>query len=78
MRECRTSGSVRGALSNGRPYRDYEPHNFRWMLPRESWACCGGLHQLQGQAGRRAAGETVFDQDPEREGASAFDLSSSG
>ena len=26
MRECRTSGSVRGALSNERPYRDYEPH----------------------------------------------------
>jgi AIPR protein len=23
MRECRTSGSVRGALSNARPYRDY-------------------------------------------------------
>jgi hypothetical protein len=22
MRECRTSGSVRGALSNERPYRD--------------------------------------------------------
>ena len=26
MREFRTSGSVRGALSNERPYRDYEPH----------------------------------------------------
>jgi hypothetical protein len=23
MRECRTYGSVRGALGNGRPYRDY-------------------------------------------------------
>ena len=25
MRECRTYGSVRGALSNGRPYRDPDP-----------------------------------------------------
>jgi hypothetical protein len=24
MRECRTSGFVRGALSNARPYRDYK------------------------------------------------------
>ena len=23
MRECRSLGSVRGALSNGRPYRDH-------------------------------------------------------
>jgi hypothetical protein len=22
----------------------YEPHKMRWMLPGESWACCGGLH----------------------------------
>jgi hypothetical protein len=28
MRECRTSGSVRGALSNERPYRDYKPQDF--------------------------------------------------
>ena len=41
MRECRTSGSVRGALSNARPYRDYKPHKMRWMLPRESWASAG-------------------------------------
>ena len=38
MPECRTSGSVRGALSNGRPYRDYEPHKFWWLLTRESSA----------------------------------------
>jgi DNA-binding CsgD family transcriptional regulator len=37
MREFRTSGSVRGALSNERPYRDYKPHKFRRMLPGESW-----------------------------------------
>jgi hypothetical protein len=37
MRECRTSGSVRGALSNERPYRDYEPHKLQWVLTRESW-----------------------------------------
>ncbi len=24
MRECRTYGSVRGALGNGRPYRDHD------------------------------------------------------
>ena len=40
MRECRKSGSVRGALSNARPYRDYEPHKLWWMLTRESWSQC--------------------------------------
>ena len=24
--------------------RTYEQHKLRWMLPRESWACGGGLH----------------------------------
>ena len=36
MRESRTYGSVRGALSNERPYRDYEPHKLRWMLTGKS------------------------------------------
>ena len=44
MRECRTSGSVRGALSNERPYRDYEPHKSWWMLTGESWAVKAVLH----------------------------------
>jgi hypothetical protein len=28
----------RGALSNGRPYRDYKIHKLLWVLPRESRA----------------------------------------
>ena len=35
MREFRPYGSVRGALSNGRPYRDHLPVVFgrRWVVP---------------------------------------------
>ena len=59
MRECRTSGSVRGALSNERPYRDYEPHELWWVLPGESpsWR----FHLLQRQADRSTICELVPD-----------------
>ena len=43
-RRCwRSDRSCRQTLSG--PFSmAYEPHKLRWMLPRESWACCGGLH----------------------------------
>jgi hypothetical protein len=50
MRECRTSGSVRGALSNGRPYRDSKAHKLWWMFTGEFLRRCGGLHLLQRHA----------------------------
>jgi hypothetical protein len=37
MRESRTSGSVRGALSNGRPYRDLVFPSHRNLRP-QSWS----------------------------------------
>jgi hypothetical protein len=39
MRESCTSGSVRGALSNERPYRDRAPHR-RFRILRMSGAPC--------------------------------------
>ena len=53
----RTPGSVRGAASNRRPYRNdafsmgYELHTLRWMLPGESCARCRGIRPLQRQTG---------------------------
>jgi len=49
MREGRTSGSVRGALSNERPYHDYKTHHLWWMLPRESGQHLRGVHPLKWQ-----------------------------
>src|SRR3712207_3003033 len=39
MRECRTSGSVRGALSNERPYRDSDP---LWEHRKQGLERCAG------------------------------------
>jgi hypothetical protein len=43
----------------------YEPHEFWWMLPGESWRRRRGL---QRQAGRCAACKVVFDPDLEQGG----------
>src|SRR3981189_1033897 len=50
MRESRTYGSVRGALSNERPYRDrrFAPRKKRRSV-RASGSLCGGL-ELDGKA----------------------------
>jgi hypothetical protein len=40
----------------------YEPHKLRWILPRESWACCGGLHWFT-VGGWRGACIAAFDPD---------------
>ena len=45
MRECRTYGSVRGAPSNGRPYRDLAP---RFEAPKTD-VCPGGLATTDAQ-----------------------------
>ena len=45
MRESRTYGSMRGAGSNLRPYRDRRPHLERQLsaVRRTAGSCCGGL-----------------------------------
>ena len=45
MRESRTYGSVRGALSNGRPYRDQRYPGLCGCEPACRWRSCG-LHGL--------------------------------
>jgi len=49
MREFRSSGSVRGALSNGRPYRDVRrSHDFHPQMPQMG-ADEGGSDRLAGR-----------------------------
>ena len=39
MREFRLSGSVRGALGNGRPYREHEPER-RLRVRTDAFGAC--------------------------------------
>ncbi len=49
MRAIRTYGSVRGALSNGRPYRD---NGLQWERAGETRRGDGGWRQARGQPGK--------------------------
>src|SRR5258708_11114492 len=63
MRESRTYGSVRGALSNERPYRDRDARNDAWGLLSRRWRICHRLALRKG-CDRRGADRALFVIEP--------------